>query len=162
MSGTERNAPVEDFDHVVGHRFPGGRHTLAPHEAWLWDDAVGAVPDRTLAHPGIAYMVGLHGGGASIQDIMDVLGTDNDAGVMMAGLEFDVHEPLRPGATFDVEGEITSVVRKCGKRTGPFDLVGFEHRLTAVEDGVRSEAGPDVVVRHMWLVPRALEAKIDA
>jgi hypothetical protein len=146
---------MSDFAHVVGQRFPGGTYTLPPYEAWLWDDAVASAPEATSAHPGIAYMIGLHGGGASIQDIMDVLETSNDAGVMMAGVEFDLLGSIEPGASFDVEGEITSVKRKFGKRTGPFDLVGFEHRLFALDhNGSRIGDAPIVTVSHAWMVPR--------
>jgi hypothetical protein len=142
---------VNDYSHLVGHRFPGGRHTLESYEAWLWDDAVEAGPNAGAAHPGSAYMIALHGGGASIQAIMDLLGTASDAGVMMAGVEFELAGPIEPGATFEVEGEVTAVERKVGRRAGAFDLVGFVHRLRLAE----AEAGePVAVVRHSWVIPR--------
>lgn len=148
---------MSDYSHLVGHRFPGGHHTLASYEAWLWDDSVASTPEPAAAHPGVAYAVGLHGGGASIQDIMDLFGTSNDAGVMMAGVEFEFAGTLTPGASYEVEGEVTSVERKAGKRAGAFDLVGFEHRL--FDGGDRS---PVAVVQHAWVIPRQGEEGGDA
>lgn len=140
---------MSDYSHLVGHRFPGGSHTLQPHEAWLWDDSVEAEPEAGAVHPGASYMIGFRAAGTSIQDLMDVFETPSDAGVMMAEVEFEFAGALVPGTTFEVEGEVFSVERKRGRRTGAFDLVGFVHRL-------RAEAGADpVAVNRTWIaIPR--------
>lgn len=134
---------------VVGHRFPGGAYHLPDYVSWLWTDAVTAAPDPAAAHPGIAYMVALHGGRASIQDIMDLLGTAADAGVQFGEVAFEFDGVLSPGATYQVDGEVLAVQRKAGRRTGPFDLATFQHRL-------REQAGgpPVATVTHTWVVPR--------
>lgn len=36
-----------------------------------------------------------------------------------------VHHPLQVGETYRVSGEIVSAVRKVGRRTGTFDIVGY-------------------------------------
>ena len=144
------------YEHLEGHRFPGGRFHLPAHEAWLWADAVGGSPRSEVAHPALAYMIGLHGGGASIQDIFDLLGADADSGVLFGGIELDLAAPIRPGADYRVEGEILNVERKLGKRTGAFDRVTFQHRIFAAEPG-ETPAGEDrlAAVTHTWIFPRA-------
>lgn len=139
-----------DYAHCVGHRFPGGRYVLPPHEAWLWADAVGAATDDPVAHPGLAYMVGLHGGGASIADIMALLNSDPASGVLFGELEMRFDRPLLPGGAYRVEGEILAVERKRGRSLGTFDLATFEHRIAEEQSG-------DVVVtvKHVWVFPRA-------
>jgi len=134
---------------VAGRRFPGGEYLLPAHEGWLWTDAVQGRPSlEGPLTPGIAYMVGLHGGGAGIQDIMDLLGVAADAGVMMAGVELEVHRPMLPGERYAVTGEVTSCVRKQGRKAGSFDLVHFVHRLA-------DAAGEPVAdVHHSWVIPR--------
>jgi hypothetical protein len=140
------------YGHLVGHRFPGGEHLLQSHEAWLWADAVRATPDHELAHPGLAYMVGLHGGGASIADIMDLLDADRDSGVLFGELEVEFAQPLRPDRTYTVTGEILDVERKHGRRAGVFDRVRFVHVVSEAATGA-----PVAKVTHVWIFPRAAE-----
>jgi hypothetical protein len=139
----------DDYAHLIGHRFPGGRYRLASYVSWLWADAVEATPNRAFAHPGIAYMVGLHGGGASITEIMDLLDADADSGVMFGEIELEFAGPLRPEQEYDVEGEVLAVERKRGRRAGVFDRVTFAHRISEI-------AGPRVAqVTHTWIFPRS-------
>jgi hypothetical protein len=145
-----------DFSHLAGERFHGDRFTLAGYEAWLWDDAVEVTPETAAVHPGCAYMIGLHGGGRSITDIMELLETAYDSGVMLGEIEFEFNGTLTPESSFDVEGEVLEVERKHGRRAGTFDRVRFAHRLRAADAGAESE--PVAVVTHTWIVPRKEEA----
>ncbi len=140
--------PSSGFEHLVGHRFAGGTYDLPEYECWLWADAIGAMPDPLLAHPGIAYMVGLHGGGASIQDVFDLLEADQDSGVLFGEIDLRFHRPLLPGASYAVTGQIDAVERKRGRKAGVFDRVSFTHEI-------REQAGqPAVDVHHVWIFPR--------
>jgi len=128
----------------------GHLYELPEYEAWLWADAAGFDPRAEHAHPGIAYMVGLHGGGASIQDILNLLGADADSGVLFGEIELEFERPLEGGVTYEVDGEITAVERKTGRRAGTFDRVTFEHRVRTRPDG---EAV--ATIGHTWIFPRA-------
>jgi hypothetical protein len=139
-----------DYGHLVGHRFRGGTYRLAGYEAWLWADAVGA-PHEPVADPVMAYMIGLHGGGASIADIMALLEADLNSGVLFGEIAFEFAQPLRPETTYHVEGEVLAVERKQGRRAGVFDRVRFCHRLT-------NDVGePVATVTHVWVFPRREE-----
>lgn len=139
-----------DFSHLSGHRFPGGSYTLAPYESWLWADAVQATPDARFAHPEIAYMIALHGGGATIADIMRLLDAEEDSGVLFGELAFDFDKPLEQRATYEVAGQIVSVERKQGRTAGVFDRATFVHELT-----LAGANEPSVRVTHVWIFPRA-------
>lgn len=143
-----RMAPA-DYSHLAGHRFPGGTYTLPGYESWLWSDAVMATPNKSFAHPEIAYMVGLQGGGASIADIMELLDADADSGVMFGELDMEFMRPLRPGTAYLVSGQVISVERKEGRKAGAFDRATFVHEL-------REEGASDISTRitHVWIFPR--------
>jgi hypothetical protein len=138
------------YGHLVGHRFPGGRYRVPAHEAWLWADAVAATPRPDVVHPGMAYLVGLHGGGASISDIMALLDADQDSGVLFGELELEFQAPLRPEVDYLIDGEIVAVDRKQGRRAGTFDRVRFVHQIRETDT-----ADPMVTVEHVWIFPRA-------
>jgi hypothetical protein len=139
----------ETYEHLIGHRFPGGTYTLADYEAWLWADAVTAPTGGTSVDPSIAYMIGLHGGGLSIADIMALLGADADSGVLFGEVELTFARPLQSSTTYVVQGSILAVERKQGRRAGTFDRVTFEHTI-ADQDG----GAPVASVRHVWIFPR--------
>ncbi len=152
------------YDHLEGHRFPGGDYHLPAHEAWLWADAVGGDPRAEVAHPALAYMIGLHGGGASVQDIFDLLEADADSGVLFGEIELDLAAPIVAGRDYRVEGEVLSVERKEGRRAGMFDRVTFQHRIHLVGEGEgahgvgdsRGGVGEQIAaVTHTWIFPRA-------
>jgi hypothetical protein len=119
-----------DYSHVIGHRFPGGT-TVVP--AWmnrLWGDAVGAEDDPAPhVHPVLVYYAAVQGSGITFQDIFDLLEADGDSGIMVGEQRFEFARPLEVGKEYAVEGGITDVVRKEGKRAGVFDIATFELRV---------------------------------
>jgi hypothetical protein len=117
----------DDYTHLIGHRFPGGRVTIPDWQAWLWRDAVLA-EDRGV-HPGLAYLAAVQGSGVTFQDIFDLADATAESGPMFGEQTLSFDAPLRVGAEYRVEGEITDVVRKHGRRAGTFDMLTFELRL---------------------------------
>jgi hypothetical protein len=122
--------PESDYSHVIGHRFPGGR-TVVP--AWmnrLWGDAVAAEDDPAPhVHPVLVYYAAVQGSGITFQDIFDLMGADGDSGIMVGEQRFEFARPLEVGKEYEVDGGITDVVRKEGKRAGVFDIATFELRV---------------------------------
>lgn len=140
---------MTDYQHLIGHRFPGGTYTLPKYLAWLWADAALAEPDAETAHPSLGYFVAMQGLGVSIQDIFDLMDADADSGVMFGETELEFERVLTPGATYAVEGEITGVERKSGRRAGTFDKLTFVGR-------VREQDSGELVVTNTntWIFPR--------
>jgi hypothetical protein len=124
----------DDYTHLVGHRFPGGRVTIPDWLAWLWCDAIGAENAAPYAHPGLAYLAAVQGSGVTFQDIFVLVDADAESGPMFGEQTLTLAAPLEIGREYEVEGEITGVTRKHGRRAGTFDMLTFELRLR-VPDG---------------------------
>lgn len=122
---------------VVGHRFPGGRFTVAPYEHWLACDAVGAPATREgVAHPMFLYYAALGGMGIDLDALFALVGATADDGVMFGEATIDIVVPLRVGATYDVRGAVTDIARKHGRRAGVFDIVTFVLDVVDSDDDV--------------------------
>lgn len=122
---------------VVGMEFPGGEFTIEPYEHWLLCDAIGAEPVRSgVANPMYVYYGALGGMGISLDELFALVGATADDGVMFGEAKIDAVRPLQIGATYTVDGKITDIVRKSGKRAGVFDIVTFALDLTD-SDGTR-------------------------
>lgn len=119
----------DDYTHLIGHRFPGGRVTIPGWVDWLWRDAVLADPRAQGVHPGLAYLSAVQGSGVTFQDIFDLAEAAAESGPMFGGQTLTFDAPLETGTEYTVEGEVTDVVRKHGRRAGTFDLLTFELRL---------------------------------
>jgi hypothetical protein len=119
-----------DFSHVIGHRFPGGTTTVPGWMNDLWGDAILASDDPApYVHPVLAYYAAVQGSGVTFQDVFDVMDASSDSGIMVGEQQLEFNAPLLVDAEYRVEGEITSVARKTGRRAGTFDIASFELRL---------------------------------
>jgi hypothetical protein len=139
----------DDYSHLVGHRFPGGTVTVPGWLDLLWRDAVLADPPGDVVHPGLAYLAAVQGAGVTFQDIFDLAGATAESGPMFGEQTLMFEAPLRVDTEYAVEGEITDVIRKRGRRAGAFDLLTFELRLL--------NAAGDVVATNVntFVFPRA-------
>ncbi|MEU7693786.1 MaoC family dehydratase N-terminal domain-containing protein [Microbispora hainanensis] len=128
-------SPADPREHV-GRRFPGGVFTVEPWRAWLVADTVLGEPGGEVAHPLFVWLAATGAMGVTWDELFAWFGATADDGPMFGEHETTVHRPLRVGATYRVSGEITSVDRKSGRSTGPFDVVGYRLRLHDAADGV--------------------------
>jgi hypothetical protein len=138
----------EDYSHLVGHRFPGGRVTIPDWLAWLWCDAVHSESLAPNVHPGLAYLAAVRGSGVTFQEIFDLAEVPAESGPMFGEQTLRFERPLEIGREYEVEGEITGVTRKHGRRAGTFDMLTFELRIR--------EIGGDVVASNVntFIFPR--------
>jgi hypothetical protein len=137
------------YAHLAGHRFPGGTYTLPEHVSWLWADAIGAAPDAAVAHPSLAYFVAIRSSGVAITDVFELMGADADSGVLMGEVDMEFDGTLRPGATYEGEGEIAAIERKRGARAGAFDRLQL--RFSVREQG---SGAPVLRCGAAWIFPR--------
>jgi hypothetical protein len=140
--------PARDFSHLNGHALPRGTYTLQPHTAWLWADTVLDEPDPVLAHPTLGYVMAMRGC-ASITELFELLETDAESGVMFGECELTFEQPLAVGASYDLEGEILSVERKEGRRSGRFDRMTFVVRIRDRDGGALVCTNTNT-----WMIPR--------
>ena len=130
MNAMSRTMTLADLERLVGVEFPVGEFTIEGYEHWLAADAVDSPPlPAGVAHPMYAYYAALGGMGLTLDELFAMVGSSAADGPMFgeAGLEF--REVMRVGGTYRVEGGITGVARKTGKRAGVFDIVSFELRV---------------------------------
>src|SRR5271170_846062 len=115
--------PEGPYAHLAGHRFPGGTTVVPRWMNRLWCDAVAAEDDPTpQVHPMLVYYAAVQGSGVDFGDIFDLLDGSLDSGIMVGEQIFDFRAPLEVDREYAVEGGITDVVRKAGRRTGVFDI----------------------------------------
>jgi hypothetical protein len=118
---------IEQMRDVVGHRFPGGTFTIEPWENVLLSDVMGVEPlPDGIAHPAYLFHAPLAGVGVRVADIFELCRAESDEAVRAGEYRWDLHEPLRVGATYRMSGGFTGVDRKVGRRGGPMDVVSFE------------------------------------
>jgi hypothetical protein len=139
-----------DYAQLAGYRFPGATFTLPEYVAWLWEDAILAEHDASVAHPSLAFFIAMQGTGVDIADVMALLDAPPDSGVMFGENELEFNGALRPGGTYVCDAEILAVERKTGKRAGVFDRLTFTVRL-------RETAGSEPVATSTstWIFPRS-------
>lgn len=139
----------DDYSHLIGHRFPGGTLTTAAHLTWLWADSVLAHQDPELVHPSYMFLIALKGAGISTREILALLDFRPEEGALAGGYILKFHSPLKRDTKYRVDGEITEIVRKQGKRMGPFD------RFTFVIS-VREAESEELVATNTttWMIPR--------
>lgn len=134
---------------MVGHRFPGGTVTTKSHLTWLWADAIGAKQDPEHVHPSYILLMGLHGTGVEIDQILDLVDFSFDEGALAGGYEIEYLAPLRHDVAYRVEAEVTAIERKQGRRMGVFDRFSFVVRVIDPES-------EEVAVTNttIWMIPR--------
>lgn len=119
---------VDDYSSFVGRAFPGGQYTIEPWRAWLVADVLGDDPYDPTPHPLLAWMASVGGKGLTWDELFAWFGATADDGPMFGEHRTTFHAPLTC-ATYQVSGRITSFDRKVGRRTGTFDIVGYEFDL---------------------------------
>jgi hypothetical protein len=137
---------------LVGTKFPGGRYTPESYVNWLTCDSVLA-PELIGAgsvHPLLVYMATQAGLGLSLEELFELFLASSADGPMLGEWGMDVHVPVEAGTEYTVSGGITSAQRKVGKKTGVFDIIGFELELRAAQRPDKLVA----VTRSSFIFPR--------
>lgn len=131
-------ATPADLEALVGTPFPGGSYTIEPYKHWLMADAtLDPQPQRTgIADPIWVYFAAMGGMGLSIGELFALVGARSEDGPVFGEVEIEVRRPLLIGATYQVRGSITSIIRKEGRRAGIFDIVTFRLEVSGEDDEV--------------------------
>lgn len=123
-------------DRVLGFSFPGGVVEIPPHQRHLSHLAARApVLPPGLLHPMWVMVGGLRGMGVTIADLIRLMGSSEDAGVVFGEATIEQEEALHCGQEYQVTGRCTDVRRHAGRRSGSFDVLSFELDLS--HDGLR-------------------------
>lgn len=128
MTSEAGDRPLDDYSALVGRELPGGTCSVEQWKAWLMADALGDDPWADGVHPVLAWMTSVGGMGLSWDEFFAWFGATAADGPMFGEHHTVFHGDLTC-ADYRVSGVITSVDRKSGRRTGVFDVVGYELQL---------------------------------
>jgi acyl dehydratase len=112
-----------------GTPLPSGTFTITPEENRRLAGVLGAEPDDATAHPLWAYVATQRGIGVSVADLCALADFDVADGPMLGSVDMELHAPVRLGVEYRVTGEVLDIVRKEGRKTGPFDVMTYRERL---------------------------------
>ena len=111
---------------LVGQRFPGGTYTIEHWENVLLSDVMGVEPlPDGIAHPSFLFHAPLAGVGVAIGDIFELCQAESEDAVRAGEYRWQLHRPLRVGATYRMSGGFVGAERKQGRRGGLMDAVTF-------------------------------------
>lgn len=139
----------ESYDHLIAIELPAGRYRIPPYEAWLWADAIAPDLDPGRAPLTLAYLVAMRSGATSATEMMKLLETRPEDGVLLGELDVAFEKPIAADVAYTVSARFTEVVRKTGKRMGTFDRAAFAHEIREEETGELV-----AIVTQSWIVPR--------
>ena len=128
--------PEAEITGLVGHRFPGGRYTIAHWENYLLTDCTGT---RQLAdgqvHPVALFHVPFVGGGTSIAQLFALGQAESDLSIMIESYDWEFFAPLQEDTEYEIGGEIVSAER-CEADSGRvYDRIRFRFDIAG-------DAGP--------------------
>ncbi|MER6981208.1 hypothetical protein [Streptomyces carpinensis] len=135
----------EELGTIVGRPLPGGEYVIEPYVDWLLNDVVGGVVDGHWAHPLFAYMATARGKGVTWDEVFEICGATAADGPMFGEHETELLRPLEVGERVTVSGRFTSAVRKEGRRTGVFDVIGFEVELRGADGATAARTRNSIV-----------------
>ncbi len=142
----------QQMQELVGTRFPGGTFTIERWENALLCDVMCCEPlPDGLAHPAYLFHAPLAGVGLKYGQIFQLCHAESDEAIRAGEYRWDVHQPLRVGRTYRMEGGFVGVERKEGRRAGLMDVVSF--RIDVFDD---AEGGAMVAsVQNSWIFLRS-------
>ena len=146
------NPSVEEIGAITGHRFPGGKYTIAHWENFLLTECTGASPmPDDLAHPVALFHMPILGAGTSIAEMFALGRAESDFSIGIESYDWEIFKPLREELEYDVTGEVTSSERR-NENGRVFDRIRF--RFDLAEPGGEAAARTTIT----WHYGRRSEA----
>ncbi len=122
--------PEDTITALAGHRFPGGRYTIAHWENVLLTDCTGVdpLPDGRV-HPVALFHVPFLGGGIGIADLFALGQAESDLSIMIESYDWEFLTPLQEDLEYEISGGITLAERCTGEEGRTYDRIRFEFEL---------------------------------
>ena len=119
-----------DVRALIGHRFPGGRYTVAHWENWLLTDCTGSEQlGEGLVHPIALFHMPILGSGTSIAEIFALLGVASPGSVGLLGYDWEYIADLREGVEYRCDGGIVAAERHTTEDGHVVDEIAFSIEL---------------------------------
>ena len=126
---------IERLESLVGYELPVGEYCIAVSEH---ERTVGALHrkdyDYEVAHPIYAHLAPHCGMGLTLDEFFKLLDFPLDGGALYGEGDLTYHQAMHVGVKYVVKGQVASVERKKGIRTGIFDLVTLRLELFDVDE----------------------------
>jgi hypothetical protein len=111
---------------VAGTPVSGGTFVVAEYERVISHGALDAPPIvAPLLHPVWTILGALRGMGTDLSEVFALADATED-GTLFGEVEFEQRAALRAGVEYAVRGAITDLVRREGRRAGPFDILSLK------------------------------------
>jgi acyl dehydratase len=119
-----------DESEIRGHRFPGGRYTIAHWENFLLTDCTTAeqLPDG-MVHPVALFHVPILGCGVSITELFDICGAEGPGSVGLDGYDWEYFQTLTIDTEYVASGSIVHWEHRLDDQGRPFDSMKFAIEL---------------------------------
>ena len=140
---------ADELAALVGHRFTGGRYTIAHWENWLLTDCTGAdqLPGG-LVHPIALFHVPILGAHISIAELFGLFQASGPGSVSLLGYDWEYFQPLVEDTEYRCEGGIIAADRHVGDDGRVADTVAFQVDLSDVD------AAPVARITNRWRLNR--------
>lgn len=119
--------PVDTLELLQGKALPGGEIVIAPHEAFIADDALRSTSGPPeIAHPVWFVMASLRCMGITVEDLCELAHQGPDDVLLIGNCRVEQHEPLAcatPYRTTAEIGQVGSRTMRDGSRLDSVDVV---------------------------------------
>ena len=119
---------------LVGHRFPGGKRTIARWENYLLTDCTTSPQlEDGLVHPIALFHIPIQGVRTSIAELFEIGRVEGSGSVGLDGYDWEYFQSVREGVEYSCEGEILEVERLYTDSGSMYDRFVFAIELSDEE-----------------------------
>lgn len=119
---------------LVGHRFPGGKRTIARWENYLLTDCTTSPQlEDGLVHPIALFHIPIQGVRTSIAELFEIGRVEGSGSVGLDGYDWEYFQSIREGVEYSCEGEILEVERLYTDSGSMYDRFVFAIELSDEE-----------------------------
>lgn len=135
MAASKPVPTAAEIGAIVGHKFPGGKYTIAHWENFLLTGCTGAdILPGGMVHPVVLFHMPILGSGTSIAEMFALGKAESDFSIGIESYDWEMFIPLREEVSYDISGRVVSAERRKTPDGAPFDRIQFQFQI-AQPDG---------------------------
>ena len=140
---------------IAGHRFPGGRYTIAHWENFLLTQCTGSelLPDG-IVHPVALFHIPILGSGTSIAEMFELGQAESDLSILIESYDWETFLPLLEETRYGISGSILSAERRKNEQGKLYDRIQFCFEVNTPEDELAARGHGRRKLIHAGDLPR--------